>query len=100
MIAQVEGPGGQVLLFQDVEEGQCRRAGQWVTEERTGMQRLAPRLGPGIHDLAGSETSAQREPPTERLADAHEIGKNTVAFVLEDDPSATQPREDLIEDEE
>ena len=70
-----------------------------MTEEGTGMQRLAPRLGPRVHDLTGSEAGAQRETPTERFPDAHEIGKDTTAFMLEDDPGATQPRVDLIEDE-
>ena len=71
-----------------------------MTEERTRVQRLASRLGPRIHDLSGSETGAQWQPPTERLPDAHEIGEDPFALVLEDDPGSTQPREDLIEDEE
>ena len=82
--------------------GDCREGGgaaERVAEEGAGVQRLAVRFRPAIHDTGAADAGGQGESTGEGFADADDVGNRAAVFAREPFSSAAKAGVNFVADQ-
>ncbi len=96
--AEFTGPGGEVLLLDDLERGEGGGAGDGVFFVSVVSEGA---VGEGVIEvLAGEESSEGEDRASESLANHEHVGDDVVVFAGEHTARAPQADRDFVEDQE
>lgn len=95
----IGGSFDEFSAAEDVEGGQCSRAGERSSSEGGGVHDFFL-AAPGGHDLCSSQASADGEAPAQSFAQAEEVWcKRWLAFACQKTAAASEARPDLVRDD-